>query len=360
MVNNKRLLFLEDMRRIYNSVTDIERIRNKVFLVTGATGMLASYMVFFLIWLNEECDFNLRIIVNCRNEIKCKEKFGKYVECDWFVMSIEDISEFDYSSDCVDRIDYIIHAASLANSYLYGKYPVETILPNVKGTTNLLNYCRDNPSTRLLFLSSTSIYGDNNEREYLIEESTSVLDISTPGNYYGISKLCGEALCKAYFLEYGVSARTVRIAHSYGPTMDCDNDTRVFAEFVKNATNGDNIKIRSSGNAKRMFCYASDCISGMLYALLHGEDGESYNLANPEQEYSIRELAELIAYDIMERKVNIEYVEQDTKEYSPTNKQSLSKVSVEKLKKLGWKYSVNAKNGFMRTIMILMGNCEDK
>ena len=83
----------EDMENIYNRNIEWTRLYKKSILVTGATGMLASYLVYFFIYLNEEKDAGIKIYSLVRNLEKCKKVFGEYVERDYFFVVEQDITD---------------------------------------------------------------------------------------------------------------------------------------------------------------------------------------------------------------------------------------------------------------------------
>ena len=97
----------------------------------------------------------------------------------------------------------------------------------------LLKYAAAEKIDGMLFFSSDSIYGRTQSIEAIAESDIGLFDFSEIGNFYGESKRSGEALCKAYSIEYGVPAKSIRIHHTYGPSMDIKNDKRVFADFVQ-------------------------------------------------------------------------------------------------------------------------------
>ena len=86
MMNNfdfiKNSVYLEDIKTITNTDSiDWDRFNNKTVLITGGTGMLASYMVYTLIYLNEnKPNYKINIILTVRNKNKCEEKFGNYIK----------------------------------------------------------------------------------------------------------------------------------------------------------------------------------------------------------------------------------------------------------------------------------------
>lgn len=353
MLYKQHPLWVEDMESIYKTRENWHEFNHATIYITGSNGMLASYLVYYLIWLRENKDIDLCIIINSRNAKKKKELYGSYLKFDWFQVISEDVCKIDYSTERFKKVDYVIHAASFANAKQFGIYPVETILPNVVATSQILSYCHTHKVKGMVYLSSTAIYGMESDRQLLDEQQASILNLNSMGNFYGISKYCGEALCRAYALEYHVKAMAVRIAHSYGPTMDLETDIRVFAEFVKDVIAGRDITIMSDGKASRFFCYISDCISGILTVLLDGEKGESYNLGNPSQKYTISELAETLASLDVAKNIHVRYSKREDETYTPPTCSSESKIDVSKLEALGWKCKIGAREGFERTIKII-------
>lgn len=131
----------DDMGNIYHRDIDTGKLFGKTILVSGATGMLASYFVIYLIWLNEFHNANINIIALIRNDKKARNIFGEYVDRPYFKVLLDDIcAPLDIDTD----IDYIIHAASLASPQYYTKYPIEVAAPNSLGTYYLLKLAQKN------------------------------------------------------------------------------------------------------------------------------------------------------------------------------------------------------------------------
>ena len=149
----------EDMKEILESgIIDFERLRGKTVLITGAYGMLASYLVFMMIYLNEQSDAEERIQIKAlgRNREKMEARFGQYMERDYF-----DFLQIDVTGEIsVDGpVDYIIHAASHASPKYYGTNPVGVMGPNLMGTIRTLELAREKKSLGYLFFSSGEVYG---------------------------------------------------------------------------------------------------------------------------------------------------------------------------------------------------------
>ena len=339
-----------DMVEIDSFIDGYSSFKDKNILVSGASGMIASYLVAYFIWLNEVKNANIQIFAIIRNKHKAELRFGDFLNKTYFHLVNMDITyplNFDFS------IDYVIHAASLASPQSYGIYPVETILPNVVGTNNLLSFCKDKKIDKFLFFSSGAVYGSISNVEKIEESTMGTMDFLLPGNCYGESKRCGESLCKAYFREYGIPTAIARIHHTYGPTAEIENDKRVFSEFVNSIINDKDIIIRGDGLAKRAFCYLTDAVISLLIILLNGENGEVYNIGNPNEYISIGQLAKVLVDLFPEKEIKIiKEIKGDECARSPEKKEA--PLSIDKIIELGYSPKVNVSNGFLKTINALI------
>lgn len=346
----KNPIIRDDMERIYNSDLPWESMDGKNIYITGAAGMIASYVVFFLIYLNETRGFNINIYACVRNHGKAVSRFGRYMEREYFHTIEADVCDslpFDI------RFDYIIHAASLASPQYYGCRPVDVMIPNLIGTHHLLEYARIYGCESFVFFSSGSVYGTLGTCESVREDMYGTMDYLALGNCYGESKRCGEALTRAYSAQYGINTHSVRIFHTYGPTMDINNDKRVFAEFVRSAVRGEDIVIKSDGTASRAFCYLSDTVAGIFSVITKGEAGSCYNIGNPHEYMSIMQLAGLVASlsDNGIKVVRKKRMEDDA--YLPSPEQRKAALNIERIQKLGWEPRIDGRTGFGKCIKYL-------
>ena len=342
----KNKIIYQDMENIYSRSLEWTSLKNSSILVSGATGMLASYLVYYLIWLNEICDYNIKIKILVRSKEKCRKYFGSYLYKSYFFVYTDDLcGTFD-----IDEVDYIIHAASLASPQYYKSSPVEVAAPNAIGTYNLLELARKKHVRGFLYLSSGDVYGKMPHDVGKIDEDViGVVDPLAIHSCYGESKRMGETWCASFAREYNVPAKIARVAHTYSPTMDIYNDPRVFASFVRCIVEGRDIVIFSDGKAKRPFCYINDALAGFFLILLEGRSGEAYNVCNDEAFASISELADtlaslgnLIGVTYKDRRKENEYVE------NCDNKANLP--SADKLKKMGWQCQFDIRTGFKRVL----------
>lgn len=245
-----------------------------------------------------------------------------------------------------------MHAASQASPKYYGVDPVGTINANVLGTINTLELARQHQVESYLYFSTGSVYGDVDPEKFpFTEKDYGYIDLLKGQSCYGESKRMGEQYCVAYHTQYDVPAKMVRIFHTFGPGLLFD-DRRVFADFIKNIVNNEDIVLHSDGAAVRLFCYITDAVKAYFKVLLDGEVAEAYNVANPAGEISIRDLAQLLVdmYPEKHLQLKIEILKGDLttdKMKSPTQR---AIPSIAKMQALGWSPHVSVAEGFRRTI----------
>ncbi len=335
----------EDLKAIVKDESiDWRRFDGKRVLITGAYGMLASYMAGTLIYLNEELGIHTDILAVGRKEEKMRERFGDWCDRSYFHFLGQDISE----ELLVDGpVDFIIHAASHASTDYYSKDPVGVMRPNLLGTMRTLELAREKRSEGYLFFSSGEIYGAI-QKPLVSETDGGYLDPATVRSCYGESKRAGETLCVSYAHQYHVPTRIVRPSHTYGPTMSL-GDSRVFAAFIADAAAGRDLAMTSDGTATRNFIYLTDAVRAYFKVLLDGEDGNAYNVTNPAGKTSIYDLALLIASLRPELGLKVTRKEPDPA-YLDRGKNAYSLLDTAKLKALGWKPEISLKEGFSRTL----------
>ena len=225
-------MIVEDFNQIKNSSIDWNRFENKTILITGANGFLPAYMVETLLLLNNDIlkYSPCKVIALVRNEKHTKERFSNYLSDENLKIIVQDVAN---EINLIEKIDYIVHAASPASPKYYNIDPVGVIMPNILGTKNTLELARKNDIDGYLYFSSGEVYGQLNDGEVVNEDKYGYLDPTSVRACYGESKRMGENLCVSYGHQYNIPIKIVRPFHTYGPGMKLD-DGRVFADFVKN------------------------------------------------------------------------------------------------------------------------------
>ena len=186
--------------------------------------------------------------------------------------------------DSTKGIDVIIHLAAALGVIETEKNPVKTLDINSIGTKNVLEACRRNNIKKIVFSSSSEIYG---EPEHMPIKET---DRITPITTYGISKLMAEEYIKSYSKAYGINYTIFRLFNVYGEEQA---NRWVVPEFVRKIVNDEEVTIHGDGNQMRAFCHVSDIAKAFSYALTKG-DNQIFNIGNNLEPISIKELANRI------------------------------------------------------------------
>ncbi len=294
-------------------------------LITGATGLIGSCLVDVLMMHPNK---NYQVYASGRNKTRALQLFTKYLDDEAFHFFVYDVSQ---PLDCNINFQYIVHAASNASPNFFVSKPVEIIKSNIYGVINLMNYGLKHDLKRFLYVSSGEVYGEGDGRIFT-EDYSGYVDSTKPRSCYPSSKRTAETLCAAYSAEYGVDTVIARPTHVYGPHFT-ESDNRVYAQFIRNVINGEDIVLKSTGSQYRSWCYVVDCVSALLHILLKGEKGQAYNIADNSSNISIKELAETIAR-ISNKKVVMELPSEiEKKGFNVVTK---SVFSTKKLENLGW------------------------
>lgn len=333
----------EDLQKISSLDLPWGELSGCNILIIGATGLIGSCLVDVLM-LNPRKDYH--VYASGRNEGRAKQRFAEYISDKMFHFVRYDVM-YPLESD-VD-FHYIIHAASNASPNFFAKNPVEIMKSNINGIGNLMEYGLQHGLKRMLFVSSGEVYGEGDGRVFT-EDYSGYVDITSPRSCYPSSKRAAETLCVSYMAEYGVDVVIARPCHTYGPNFT-ESDNRVYAQFIRNVLNGEDIVMKSHGEQFRSWCYVVDCISALLYILLKGEKGEAYNIADADSNISIRELAEIVA-NVTGKRVILDVP--DEVELRGYNVVTKSIFSTEKIEVLGWQPLTHIKEGIEKTICFLI------
>lgn len=345
LIENK--LYSEDLHNIANLPLPWEMLKNKVVLISGATGLIGTFLVDSIIYRNINFNQNTRVIAMGRNVDKAKYRFNYCFDSNYFQFIEHDIRR---PIPQLGNIDYIIHAASNTHPIMYATDPVGTIMTNVLGTYNLSNYAINNKTKRFLLLSSVEIYGENRgDIDLFHEKYCGYIDCNTLRAGYPESKRTCEALCQAFSNQFDIEIVIARLSRIYGPTMQM-NDSKVIAQFIKNALNKEPVILKSNGTQYYSFNYVLDAVSGLLYILLIGENQEAYNIASEDSNIMLKDLAGIIA-DLANTKVDFQLP--NNVELTGFSKVTRAVMDSSKLMSLGWRAKYNIKEGIKRTLSIL-------
>lgn len=339
--------YFQDLEAMQNSIPSIGELHNKQILITGANGLIGSTTVDFLMHLNDTLACNNHIYIGARDEAKIRKRFGEKLERkDVSFVYYDALQPLTLDAD----INYIIHSASPANPAMYIENPVETMLINFVGLNHILEYARDNRIDRVLFISSSEVYGKRSQSSSpYSEEDFGYVDLLNPRACYPSVKRSAETLCAAYLKEYGVNTVIVRPGHIYGAAVT-DADNKASSQFLKDVAKGRDLIMKSAGTQLRSYCHVCDCVSSIFTVLLNGKDGSAYNISNPNSICTIREMAECIAKTGGQKLL---FETPSIQEQNSYNLMDNSSLDSSMLEELGWKGLFDLETGISHALEMM-------
>lgn len=345
----------KDMEKICEKhINCFSQLKDKSILLIGSTGNILSYMSEFLVALNLKYELGIKLYLHGRNLKNLKEKHSNILDKkDVFLINFDLIKEIPKKI----HFDYIIHGASPAATKFFLETPVDTILPNVYGMKNVLDYARENISTKVIFLSSVAIYGNVGVHE-IRENDYGYINPLLERSSYSESKRLTEQLCVAYHRQYNVNVNIARIPYTYGLMYDLKNDNRALPRFIKQILKNKDIDVFED-EALLQYTYVADVVSGLIYILLNGKP-------LPDGVYNISAKEQVNMYDML--KIMIEAIDTKSKiilkkddYYFKNNKEiNFSKINSDKLKSLGWKQMYDINTGLRQMMLGINENIKEK
>ena len=346
---NEHPLYAEDVARVAALPLPWEKMAGKALLLSGATGQVGRFLTDVMMRKNAE-GLGCRVYALGRSKEKANATLGDYFGNPMFTFVAADINR---ALDCdaqVGTADFVLHLASNTHPLAYATDPIGTVMANVVGTANMLEFALHHGAGRCTFASSNEIYGENRrDTEFFAEDYCGYINCNTMRAGYPESKRCGEALCQAYIAQKGMDIVIPRLTRTYGPTL-LASDTKAISQFLHKGVAGEDIVLKSSGTQYYSYTYVSDAVSGLLYTLLLGEKGEAYNIADPKGDIMLKDLAAVIAV-IAGKKVVFELP--DAVEASGYSKATKARLDGSKLRGLGWECHYDMQSGLERTVRLL-------
>ena len=346
MIRNQ--LYLQDLEKAAAQLPDWNMLRGRSILISGATGMIGSFLVDLIFFQNGRCDLNCTVYALGRNPEKAEKRFCAYWNDPLFRFVSCDINQ-NIPLD-VEQVDYILHAASNTHPVAYATDPIGTVTTNIIGTHNLLEFAANHKTRRFVFASTVEVYGENRgDTEYFAEDYCGYIDCNTLRAGYPESKRAGEALCQAYIKQKNLDIVIPRLSRVYGPTM-LMSDTKALSQFIKNSLAGEDIVLKSAGTQFFSYSYVADAVTGILFCLMRGQCGQAYNIADPASDITLRDLAQLIAEQAGTKVV---FDIPDAVESAGFSKATKAVLDSSKLQQLGWQPQWNIQAGIASTVKLL-------
>jgi UDP-N-acetylglucosamine/UDP-N-acetyl-alpha-D-glucosaminouronate 4-epimerase len=253
----------------------------KSCLVTGGAGFIGSHLAEELL----RRGFRVRILDDFST--------GKRENLAGFRDAIDlvegDVRDLRTCRSAVQGMDYVFHEAALASVPLSVENPFLTDDINVGGTLNMLWAGKEAGIKRLVFASSTSIYGDNAELPKREEMS------GVPLSPYALSKWIGEKYCQSFSLIYGIPTVGLRYFNVFGPRQDPKSQyAAAIPIFITKMLAGERPVIYGDGEQTRDFVFVKDVVeANILAAGAEDASGRVFNIASGES-FSVNELVRTI------------------------------------------------------------------
>ena len=186
-----------------------------------------------------------------------------------------DIQSYERVHNAVRGCEVVFHLAALPSVPRSIQDPLTSTASNVTGTLNVLLASRDEGVRRVVFSSSSSVYGP--QREYPQREDAAARPISP----YGVSKLAAEGYCRAFTQVYGLETVALRYFNVFGPRQDpLSQYSAVIPKFITAVLEGERPVIFGDGEQSRDFTYVDNTVEGTLLAsTADGVAGDTFNLA---------------------------------------------------------------------------------
>ena len=336
----------EDFDKITKRDISWDALRNSSFVITGATGLIGSLIVKYLLYANRTMNFGAKIYAVVRNVEKADKIFAEE-KTDALTYVVADLTK--EKVNCEGDCDYIVHAAAVTASKVMVSDPVGTICTSIDGTEKMLQLAVEKKAKAFIYISSMEIYGQPTVGGKTAEKDLGYVDIENVRSCYPEGKRMCECLCTAYAAQYGVNVISARLAQTFGAGI-LPTENRVFAQFARSVMRGENIVLHTTGESEGNYVYTADAIAAIMTLLVKGKAGEAYNIANEDSHITIRNMAELVAREIAGEKIQVVIdIPEDSVSlgYAPPVKMWLD---ASKMRELGWKPEIGLVEAFKRMI----------
>lgn len=266
-------------------------------LVTGGAGFIGSHLIDRLL---EE---GVKVVAFDNLITGIKSNLEHNMTNKNFVFYRGDIRDIDTLNKAIEGVDGVFHQAALVSVSRSIENPIEANDINVNGTLNVLKTCVDNKVKRLVFASSSSVYGDTKD---LPKKEDIALNPVSP---YAVSKLSAENYVRVFYKVYGLETVCLRYFNVYGPRQTSGPYSGVIPIFVKNLLNDKKNIIFGDGEQTRDFTYIKDVVQANICALTSDRAiGDVFNIATGKPT-SINELASNLQKITRKTKLGITYAE---------------------------------------------------
>jgi nucleoside-diphosphate-sugar epimerase len=288
-------------------------IKNMNIVVTGGAGFIGSNIVTELVNIGHNVtvidDFSLGRMDNLK-DIKDKIRLVP-----------GSILETTLVNEVTAKVDYIIHLAAASASPMFSLDNLsDAVRINIEGFLNILKAAVKNNVKRVIYASSSSIYGNNKNR---LDEQSKEL----PSNIYAATKLSNEYFANVFGLEYGLETVGFRFLSVYGPNEEGKGKfANLASQFTWAALKNQPVVIYGDGNQRRDFTYVKDVVQAITLAIDCKKSliGQVFNVASGSS-YSLNELTKIIG-GVLNNEIKPKYITNPVKNYIACQDADITKI----------------------------------
>lgn len=295
-------------------------------LIFGGAGFIGTQLTRKYLDLGH----HVTVVDDCSNALESEIYIHQtYAKFSYIGNKIENILEIKFPKY---SYDIIYHLASESRPLKFSEKYSKIISSNVYGLEQLLIWMeRFSPNAKLIYASSSEVYGNNSSE--LTEESPSTLEIKYPRNIYATSKMLAESILQN---RSDIDWNIVRFFNIYGPKNRFD-DTKIIPMLIKAIKNKSVFEICGHGSQTRSYTYIDDLIEGLLKISSANHAHEVFNLGRDEA-HSVEE----IVYSILERYPDFKYRHGVHRDGEPVHRSVNSSKAKEML---NWEPKYSLQNG---------------
>jgi nucleoside-diphosphate-sugar epimerase len=256
-------------------------VSGKLYMVTGGAGFIGLNIVEGLVKRGDR----VRVLDNLSTGYR--ENLSTFPDVELVVGDLRNAADV---KKAVKGVHGVFHEAALRSVPRSVDDPTSTDAVNVAGTLGLLMACREAGVKRLVYASSSSVYGDD---PTLPQRETQA---PRPISPYAVSKLAAEHYCRVFARLYGVETVALRYFNVFGPRQNPESKySAVIPRFLDLSLQGEALEIHGDGEQSRDFSYIDNVVQANLLAMdTEGVSGEAMNVACGDR-HSLLEIVDAIA-----------------------------------------------------------------
>lgn len=267
-----------------------EEMRGSRLFLTGGTGFFGCWLVESFLAANLRFGLKAELSVLSRSPQAFLEKCPHLAEDRALSLVAGDVRNFEFP---VGDFPFMIHAATEASAKLIAEEPLRMLSTTIDGTRHSLEFAASHGTKKYLLTSSGAVYGQQPPSiTHLAEDYPGAPEPLDPGSVYAEGKRTAELMCAVYGTTHGIECKIARCFAFAGPHLPLDTHFAI-GNFIRDAMQGDSIRVHGDGTPKRSYMYAADLAIWLWTLLFRAPAMEAFNVGSDEA-ISIAELAKTV------------------------------------------------------------------